>query len=100
MRNNGILKVKIRIDGRHAFTKRLGRWSDPVIVTVENAIAAQILSDCAQGTFDRSLMEYLLPNSTATYHPEKRGGITCYHPLKRQLPETRQVLLRLIEGIC
>ena len=56
--NNGILQVRVRIDGKDAFINRLGRWSDPVAVARAQAISAQIWSDYQQGTFDRSLMAY------------------------------------------
>ena len=48
--------MRVRIDGRDAFSNRLGRWDDPVVVAKAHTIASQICSDYLQGSCDPSLM--------------------------------------------
>ena len=56
--NNGVVQVRLRIDGKEAFVNRIGRWDDPVAIAKAQAISAQIWSDVQQGTFDTSLRSY------------------------------------------
>lgn len=56
--NNGVVQVRLRIEGKEAFVNRIGRWDDPVAIAKAQAISAQIWSDVQQGTFDASLRTY------------------------------------------
>ena len=56
--NNGVVQVRLRIDGKEAFVNRIGRWDDPVAIAKAQAISAQIWSDVQQGSFDASLRSY------------------------------------------
>ena len=56
--NNGVVQVRLRLDGRDRFINRIGRWDDPVAQAKASAIAAQIWSDVQQGILDASLLSY------------------------------------------
>ena len=56
--NNGVVQVRLRLDGRDRFINRIGRWDDPVACAKASAIAAQIWSDYQQGILDTSLLSY------------------------------------------
>ncbi|MCP9878053.1 site-specific integrase [Cyanobium sp. A2C-AMD] len=56
--NNGVVQVRLRIEGKEAFVNRIGRWDDPVAIAKAQAISAQIWSDVQQGTFDTTLRTY------------------------------------------
>lgn len=56
--NNGVVQVRLRLDGQDHFINRIGRWNDPVAHAKANAIAAQIWCDYQQGILDASLLSY------------------------------------------
>jgi integrase len=56
--NNGVVQVRIRVDGRDHFINRIGRWDDPIAHAKASAIAAQIWADHQQGILDASLLSY------------------------------------------
>ena len=56
--NNGVVQVRVRLDGRDHFINRIGRWDDPIAHAKATAIAAQIWCDYQQGILDASLHSY------------------------------------------
>jgi integrase len=56
--NNGVVQVRVRMDGKDHFINRIGRWDDPVAHAKASAIAAQIWADHQQGILDASLLSY------------------------------------------
>ncbi len=56
--NNGVVQVRIRVDGRDHFINRIGRWDDPIAHAKASAIAAQIWCDYQEGILDASFLSY------------------------------------------
>ena len=56
--NNGVVQVRLRIDGRDHFINRIGRWDDPIAHAKASAIAAQIWCDYKEGILDASFLSY------------------------------------------
>jgi len=56
--NNGVVQVRVRMDGRDHFINRIGRWDDPIANAKASAIAAQIWCDYQEGILDASFLSY------------------------------------------
>ena len=80
--NNGVVQVRLRLDGRDHFINRIGRWDDPVAQAKASAIAAQIWSDYQQGILDASLL---------SYQPAVKGQeVGVLHALQQKAEHNRQ----------
>jgi site-specific recombinase XerD len=56
--NNGVVQVRLTIDGKDAFINRIGRWENPAAIARAHAISSRIWSDWCDGTFDQTLRSY------------------------------------------
>ncbi len=56
--NNGVIQLRVRVDGQDRFINRLGRFQDPVAVARAQTLSAQIWQDFQDGSFDPTLQRY------------------------------------------
>lgn len=56
--NNGVIQLRVRLDGNDCFINRLGRYSDSVALAKASTISARIWQDYCSGTLDYSLESY------------------------------------------
>jgi integrase len=56
--NNGVVQVRLNIDGKDTFINRIDRWEDPAAIARAHAISSRIWSDWCDGTFDQTLRSY------------------------------------------
>ena len=56
--NNGVIQVRVRIDGVDRFINRLGRYSDSVSIARAKTLSAQIWEDYCSGKLDYTLDSY------------------------------------------
>ena len=56
--NNGVIQLRVRVDGQDRFVNRLGRHQDPVAVARAQTLSAQIWQDFQDGSFDPTLDKY------------------------------------------
>lgn len=56
--NNGVIQLRVRIEGVDFFINRLGKYSDPVNVAKAQTLAAQIWQDYCSGSLDYTLSKY------------------------------------------
>ena len=92
--NNGALQLRVRLEGKHHFINRLGRFDDPVARAKALSISAEIWSDFQQGCLDTSLHRYkplvegqepdLLAALKVFMEQKRQGRVThAYRVLKR-----------------
>lgn len=56
--NNGVIQLRVRIEGVDFFINRLGRYSNPVSVAKAQTLSAQIWQDYCSGCLDYTLNKY------------------------------------------
>ena len=56
--NNGVIQLRVRVDGQDRFINRLGRFQDPVAVARAQTLSAQIWQDYQDRSFDPTLAKY------------------------------------------
>ena len=56
--NNGVIQLRVRLEGNDFFINRLGRYSDAVALARASTISARIWQDYCSGTLDCSLESY------------------------------------------
>lgn len=73
--NNGVIQLRVRVDGQDRFINRLGRFQDPVAVAKAQTLSAQIWQDFQDGSFDPSLERYQ-PVVAGTADPSLLASLT------------------------
>jgi len=56
--NNGVIQLRVRLDGNDFFINRLGKYSDPVALAKASLLSARIWQDFCSGNLDYSLESY------------------------------------------
>jgi integrase len=56
--NNGVIQLRVRVDGVDRFINRLGRFQDAVAVAKAQSLSAKIWEDFCSGNFDPTLDAY------------------------------------------
>lgn len=56
--NNGVIQLRVRIDGNDFFINRLGRHSNPVALAKAQSLSARIWQDYCSGCLDNTLESY------------------------------------------
>lgn len=64
--NNGVIQLRVRIDGNDHFINRLGRYSNPLAIAIAQTLSARIWQDFCAGCLDTTLESYqpVDPNNT------------------------------------
>lgn len=64
--NNGVIQLRVRIDGNDHFINRLGRYSNPLAIAKAQTLSARIWQDFCAGCLDTTLESYqpVDPNDT------------------------------------
>jgi integrase len=58
--NNGVIQLRVRIDGNDYFINRLGRYNNPVALAKAQTLSAKIWQDYCSGNLDNTLETYQL----------------------------------------
>jgi integrase len=56
--NNGVIQLRVRVDGQDRFINRLGRFQDPIAVARAQTLSAQIWQEHQDRSFDPTLAKY------------------------------------------
>jgi integrase len=56
--NNGVIQLRVRLDGNDYFINRLGKYNDPMALAKASTLSARIWQDYCSGTLDYSLDSY------------------------------------------
>ena len=64
--NNGVIQLRVRLDGKDYFINRLGHYNNPVALARAGMLSARIWQDYCSGNLDHSLESYqLVPEDSA-----------------------------------
>lgn len=56
--NNGVIQLRVRLEGNDFFINRLGKYNDPVALAKASLLSARIWQDYCSGSLDYSLESY------------------------------------------